>query len=82
MKNKKNKTPYQRVKEWRERNKIKRKAQMLVYSAMRNGTLKRQKCEVCKSIFTEAHHPNYDMPLDVIWLCKLHHTEIHVLDRL
>jgi len=25
----------------------------------------------------EAHHENYDKPLDVIWLCKSHHIRHH-----
>lgn len=71
------KTPYQRVKEWRERNKDKRKAQMLIYSGIRNGSIKQKKCFKCNSIFSEAHHEDYSKPLDVVWLCKKHHTERH-----
>lgn len=69
------KTPYQKVKEWRERNPQKRKAQMLVFSAVRNGTLRRGKCEVCGAIKTEAHHYDYSLFLVVEWLCKKHHME-------
>jgi phosphoenolpyruvate synthase/pyruvate phosphate dikinase len=67
------KTPYQRVKEWRERNKEKRKAQIIVFVAVRNGTLKQLVCEVCGSEKSEAHHENYTMPLKIMWLCKEHH---------
>lgn len=29
----------------------------------------------------EAHHPDYDRPLDVVWLCSTHHKEAHKLAR-
>lgn len=28
-----------------------------------------------------AHHPNYDAPLDVVWLCQAHHKQAHALVR-
>lgn len=69
------KTPYQRVKEWRERNPEKIKAQRVVYSNMRNGILKRLPCLVCGAIKSEAHHEDYSKPLEIKWLCKEHHIE-------
>lgn len=29
----------------------------------------------------EAHHPDYSRTLDVVWLCKHHHTQAHSLVR-
>jgi hypothetical protein len=29
----------------------------------------------------EAHHPDYDKPLDVVWLCAAHHKQTHALMR-
>jgi hypothetical protein len=29
----------------------------------------------------EGHHPDYDRPLDVVWLCKKHHLQAHKLFR-
>jgi len=36
------------------------------------------KCSECgEEGYSEAHHEDYSRPLDVIWLCKLCHEEIH-----
>jgi hypothetical protein len=38
----------------------------------------RQPCEVCGSLTTEAHHDDYSKPLDIRWLCRIHHREHHL----
>ena len=55
-----------------------RKANNAVASALRTGKLTRQPCWVCgkKAV---AHHPDYDRPLDVVWLCQAHHKQAHAL---
>jgi len=45
--------------------------------AIRTGKLVKQPCWTCGEEKVEAHHPDYDKPLDVIWLCRKHHLEIH-----
>ncbi|GAG03219.1 unnamed protein product, partial [marine sediment metagenome] len=42
-----------------------------------SGRLKRGKCLVCGDEKTEAHHEDYSKPLEVKWLCKKHHSELH-----
>ena len=49
------------------------RASGLVRKAIRNGVLVRQPCEVCGSEPSDAHHDDYEKPLDVRWLCRLHH---------
>lgn len=49
---------------------------------LRRAVLKKQitpmPCEVCgKTENVQAHHDNYEKPLDVIWLCPKHHRWIH-----
>jgi hypothetical protein len=66
---------------WRAANPIKVRAHAAVAKALRDGILKRGKCEDCGSFRVEAHHDDYDKPLDVRWLCRRHHVEFHVLLR-
>ena len=37
---------------------------------------KRQPCEVCGAQ-ADAHHEDYYKPLEVKWLCPLHHRRLH-----
>lgn len=48
-----------------------------VRGAQRNGTLEKQPCETCGDPNTQAHHHDYSRPLDVRWLCHMHHAEEH-----
>lgn len=63
---------------FRRENPEKVKAQLLVKSAIRNGTLKRLPCEKCGEVKTDAHHEDYTKPLEVRWLCKVHHIQRQV----
>lgn len=58
-------------------NKDKYYAHFSVNNAIRDGRLKKQPCEVCGNKNTEAHHDDYSKPLEVKWLCRKHHLEIH-----
>ena len=53
------------------------KAHRAVRNALINGTLKKKPCEICGASFVHAHHPDYSKPLEVIWLCPLHHRQVH-----
>ena len=48
-----------------------------VETAIANGSLVRQPCEVCGVERVDAHHDDYSKPLDVRWLCRGHHLEHH-----
>ena len=54
-----------------------RAARRKVATEIQAGRLDRGNCEVCGSNRAHAHHKNYERPLDVIWLCRKHHEEIH-----
>ena len=55
----------------------KKRAQRLVCSALKSGKLTKQPCEVCGKDKVQAHHDDYSKPLDVRWLCFLHHRMLH-----
>ena len=66
---------------WEKRNPKKKRASNMVSNAVRDGKLIKQPCEKCGHKKVEAHHDDYDKPLDVRWLCKKHHHEHHVNAR-
>ena len=49
-------------------------ARLKVRNAVRIGKLTKIPCQVCNSKKSEAHHEDYSKQLEVIWLCKKHHT--------
>lgn len=54
------------------------RAQLRVQYALDHGTIKALPCFCCGDK-AEAHHPNYDAPLDIVWLCRAHHRQAHLL---
>lgn len=59
-------------------NNIKRKAHCKLNNEVTKGNIKRQPCQICNNIKAEAHHDDYDKPLDVKWLCKsCHYNSYH-----
>ena len=66
-----------RVESLRRRDPIKRRATYLTSNAIRDGRLVRQPCEVCGAEKVEAHHDDYSKPMEVRWLCRKHHLDIH-----
>jgi hypothetical protein len=60
-----------------------RRAHYAVAKNLKAGVLVAYKCQVCGSNESEAHHPDYEYPLAVIWLCRQHHAQEHAhLERL
>lgn len=53
------------------------KAVNKINSEILKGNIKRQPCVICGDIKSEAHHPDYNKPLYIIWLCKRHHKKFH-----
>lgn len=42
----------------------------------RKGLLKEEPCEQC-GVKAEMHHPDYDQPTLIQWLCRRHHLALH-----
>ena len=59
------------------RGKAKLKAYSAVSRAIAKGRLVREPCAICRASNTEAHHHDYTRPLDVVWLCPVHHRQLH-----
>lgn len=59
-----------------QRDPLKMKARWRVQSQIRRGQIKRQPCEKCGKL-AQAHHEDYSKPLEVRWLCSLHHAQLH-----
>lgn len=61
------------VEKWQKLNIEKRKAHHKVEIAIKKGKILKEPCTVCGSEKSEGHHEDYSKPLEVIWLCRLHH---------
>jgi hypothetical protein len=55
----------------------KRAAHVATGNAIRSGKLVKGPCEVCGSLVVDAHHDDYSKPLEVRWLCRVHHLIHH-----
>lgn len=65
---------------WKEKYPNRRFAQLELGKAVARGEITPLPCFECGEK-AEAHHPDYDSPLDVIWLCPSHHKQLHAESR-
>lgn len=74
----------ERSKVYKENNKKKVAASKKIYRAIRDGKITRPAtCSKADSTCRgdiQAHHPDYDKPFGVIWLCTSHHQREHLDD--
>lgn len=52
-------------------------ARSYLHVYVKRGKVKKGPCEVCGSLDVEPHHDDYSKPLQVHWLCRTHHLELH-----
>lgn len=62
---------------WAARNPQAVWAHACLRSALKRGLIEKAPCEVCGSAEVDAHHDDYDKPMDVRWLCRRHHQAEH-----
>jgi len=60
-----------------ETKRLRHNARRIARRAIASGKLIKHPCQICGEAQVESHHPDYSQPLDVVWLCKDHHAEIH-----
>lgn len=47
----------------------------------KRGHIKPEPCRVCGSKDAEMHHPDYELPRSVVWLCRRCHVDWHTIWR-
>lgn len=75
---------YRQTNEWKQlhaeqsrRYRKKYPEKVRAHAAVAQLNLETETCVMCGAMGIEKHHPDYSQPLDIIWLCKKCHTEIH-----
>lgn len=69
--------------EWRKTHRLsglarmKANARSFLHTYVSRGKIKKGLCEVCQSPQVHGHHDDYTKPLQVRWLCKEHHLQLH-----
>lgn len=53
-------------------------AQAALRLALKRGLVIQMPCEVCGAPDADGHHDDYDKPMQVRWLCRLHHRREHL----
>lgn len=63
-----------------EEGRYRKRAASMLSHAVKGGF--RPPCLVCGSTSrVEGHHEDYSKPLDVLWLCRHHHLDLHKIKR-
>lgn len=56
------------------------KARSILNHYLRDNKIQRPNCELC-DLKAEAHHDDYNKPLEVKWLCFKHHRLYHKIGK-
>lgn len=50
------------------------------HALFKRGIIIKENC-LCGSPHTHMHHPDYNDPWNVVWMCRPCHDEFHTLER-
>lgn len=70
------------MRKWRKKHKMsktqKKKDNCRSYAQvyLKRGILKKKPCAFCDSLDVTMHHLNYNKPLNIVWLCRIHHQAV------
>lgn len=67
----------ERRRRWAREHKDQVNAMMRINRYIKSGLVSRKPCEICGETNSHAHHDDYTRPLNVRWLCPIHHKEWH-----
>lgn len=56
-------------------------ARLETRKAIKKGILIKMPCEVCGGPKVDAHHDDYSKPLEIRWMCRVHHLQYHSSER-
>lgn len=62
---------------YRQRHREKYRAHTILNNALASGKIQKLPCSQCGNPNSQAHHEDYSQPLEVVWLCARHHSELH-----
>lgn len=60
-----------------EEQRKRRKCRNITNKAIQRNELIRMPCQICGVVNSEAHHDDYNQPLNIRWLCFEHHRDFH-----
>ena len=75
------------MREWRKTHPLtaeqrkKDRVRSYAYKYKQRGKLLPKSCFICGAKRVQMHHPDYDRPLFVLWLCRRHHRDVTNQDR-
>jgi hypothetical protein len=68
-----------RMREYSKNPRVRKKsmARWMINHMKQSGSIKSEPCAFCGEEPSQAHHPDYDKPLLIVWLCANCHRKIH-----